>query len=231
MRFIDTLMLAVVAFGVANLANSSAEAAQPGRLSGASIQELVTGATVNMHTPVGTIVPVKYAEDGTVTGTTSGVVAYYLGASKDRGRWWIKGRRLCQQWKVWFSGKPKCIEIRRQGQKFHWKDLDGKTGVATLVRPANAKIAKRKTSKPLGKPYSLGTAPADVAALPTVTQPALVKRRAKPRKTTASRRKVAVAKTRRAARKPVALRSPPLPVRPAVRQAFVKTSSWTMRAQ
>ena len=77
--------------------------AKPRDLTGAQIRETITGAVIHMHTPLGTVVPVKYAEDGSLSGR-AGSVAFFLGAAKDRGKWWVKGRQLCQKWSVWFRG-------------------------------------------------------------------------------------------------------------------------------
>lgn len=225
------LTFGILAFAALDAVFATVQAAQPGRLSGASIHELINGATVHMHTPVGTVVPVTYAEDGTVSGKTSGMVAYYLGGAQDRGRWWIKGRRLCQKWNTWFNGETKCIEIRRQGRKFHWKDRNGKTGVATIASRPNTVVAKRKTKKAFEKPYSLGVAiepaeelaPAAVAQTPTRTVTA--------RAVTKPRRQVAKPSRAVPAPRRVTFQTPPpLPVRPFTRHALVKTSSWAMRA-
>ncbi len=224
MRFVHPLRLglaiSVILVGLSTLAAIPANAATPGRMSGDAIKELVLGATVHMHAPSGSIVPVVYGEDGTLTGQTSGFIAYYLGAAKDRGRWWIKGRKLCQKWNVWFKRKQKCITIRRQGQKFHWRDDEGKTGVATIASRPNRVVATRsRPVKSFKKPYSLGAPEAPIASLPKVRQPVKSGRNIPKRART----------TRTVARKAAAYRTPPpLPARPASRQALVKTSSWTM---
>ncbi|MEL6422983.1 MAG: hypothetical protein AAFQ42_11110 [Pseudomonadota bacterium] len=62
------------------------------------------------------------------------MAAWYLGAPKDTGNWWIKGNRLCQRWNVWFEGKTRCLAVRRRGATFHWQDQSGKKGTATITR-------------------------------------------------------------------------------------------------
>ena len=36
-------------------------------------------------------------------------------STKDKGRWWIKGNRLCVAWSNWTSGKATCGHIKRAG--------------------------------------------------------------------------------------------------------------------
>jgi hypothetical protein len=33
----------------------------------------------------------------------------------DKGRWWVKGNRLCVSWSNWTNGKATCGRIRRAG--------------------------------------------------------------------------------------------------------------------
>lgn len=236
MRFVHELRrgltIGLMTAGISSISLPSVEAATPGRMSGEAIHELVLGATVHMHTPTGSVVPVVYGEDGTLSGqTASSFIAYYLGAAKDRGRWWIKGRKLCQQWKVWFSAKPKCIAIRRQGKKFHWRDEEGKTGVATIAnRPRTVVAEKSRPTKTLSKPYSLGAVETPIATLPAVREPVKRLERRTPRKKAQSSVKRRTVRRIAQSRRAVAFRTPPpLPVRPASRHAYAKTSSWTMR--
>jgi len=216
------------AFVAGLAAFAPADAAQPGHLSGKTIHELVSGATINMHTPVGTVIPVTYAVDGTLSGRTSGIVAYYLGASSDRGQWWIRGRKLCHKWNIWFDRAPTCIAIRRQGRKFHWRDGKGKTGVATIAKRGTVTAAPAPAiSKRFRKPYSLGAA----AALPETGRPVI--RAATPVKRVAptprrARARAAPAKRHQPHATPRIPR-PLLPVRPVFRNSAVRTSSWTMR--
>ncbi len=118
--------------------------AKPRDLTGAQIRKTITGATIHMHTPLGTVVPVTYAEDGSLRGK-AGSVAFFLGAARDRGKWWVKGRELCQKWSVWFRGKTRCIRVKRVGRKFYWRDGDGESGTATIVSQPQR---KQRVAKP-----------------------------------------------------------------------------------
>ena len=62
--------------------------AQSPNLSGPQINDLVTGTTVEIETPIGTTLPVHYARDGRLSGEARSL-ASYLGAISDNGRWWV----------------------------------------------------------------------------------------------------------------------------------------------
>jgi hypothetical protein len=55
-----------------------------------------------------------------------------LGAAKDRGRWWTDHDKLCVKWFRWFEAKPRCITLRREGNRIFWNDQEGESGTATL---------------------------------------------------------------------------------------------------
>ena len=72
---------------IASIALSAPVWADPVTLSGYTMREAVAGATVEIDTPIGTKVPVKYEADGSVSGE-AGSVAFFLGSASDHGRWW-----------------------------------------------------------------------------------------------------------------------------------------------
>ena len=57
----------------------------------------------------------------------------FLGAAKDRGRWWIGEGKLCQKWFRWFEAKPRCVSVTRNGQRIRWQEAGGESGTATIV--------------------------------------------------------------------------------------------------
>ena len=73
----------VVNIGV--LCIASAALAEPTPIAGKTINEVVSGATVQVDTPLGTKLPVKYAANGLISGDAGGL-AWFLGSSTDRGR-------------------------------------------------------------------------------------------------------------------------------------------------
>lgn len=88
---------------------------------------------MHLDAPLGTTIPLEFSENGTVTGT-AGRLAFYLGAARDNGRWWIADNRLCYRWTRWFNGEPSCMKIARQGSGFAWESDEGRTGTARIVQ-------------------------------------------------------------------------------------------------
>jgi hypothetical protein len=137
----------LIAIGL--LVIGGAAAAEPATLSGQALKDAVTGATIEIDTPIGTKVPIRYHEDGSMTGE-AGAVAYFLGGATDRGRWWVMNDQLCQKWSKWLDAETHCMVLRRRGRQVNWRREDGKTGTATLIsRPAQ--VAQR-----VGPPSGLG---------------------------------------------------------------------------
>ena len=59
--------------------------AEPVRLSGQEITDLVAGAIVEIDTPLGNM-PVRYTVDGKISGQAHDLTSY-LGATSDTDRW------------------------------------------------------------------------------------------------------------------------------------------------
>src|SRR5688572_29343874 len=109
-------------------------------LAGQQINDLVAGATVEIDTPVGTKLPVRYGRDGKLLGK-AGDLAWYLGAATDTGKWWIAGDQLCHRWSRWLGSEPQCLRLRKEGRIVRWRTHDGNSGTATIVVPASPKVA------------------------------------------------------------------------------------------
>ncbi|MFZ4806455.1 MAG: hypothetical protein ACOYLQ_04295 [Hyphomicrobiaceae bacterium] len=105
-------------------------AAAQEELSGEALKAAVSGRTVHLDTPVGTL-PIVYASNGLLVGRGGGL-GHYLGASEDKGRWWISGAQLCQRWTVWLDAVTHCYKFRRSGDRVHWQRGDGRTGTARI---------------------------------------------------------------------------------------------------
>jgi len=111
---------------------SSAEAA---RLSGEKIKSTLAGAVLELDTPLGTKVPVRFSKDGLMSGD-AGALGAYLGADRDRGRWWVAEDRLCMKWFKWFEAAVHCFSLQMEGDFIHWQEQGGRSGTATIaVRP------------------------------------------------------------------------------------------------
>jgi hypothetical protein len=114
--------------------------AEPGRLSGQEITGLVAGATVEIETPLGTKLPVRYTVDGKMSGQARDL-ASYLGAASDTGRWWVTPDQLCHKWNRWFDSEPQCLRLRKEGRTIHWRSQDGNSGTAVIAVPAPVQAA------------------------------------------------------------------------------------------
>jgi Bacterial SH3 domain len=109
-------------------------AAEPSALSGDAIKETVAGAVLEVDTPVGVKVPIRYFEDGRIAGEARGL-AYILGAPSDTGKWWVSSDRLCHKWSKWFDGVLQCMRLSQDGSRIFWRRDDGETGTAVISTP------------------------------------------------------------------------------------------------
>lgn len=81
------LILLVIQFGLAG-----SILAEPSKLAGEALRQVVSGRTVLIATAIGSF-PIHYKSSGTMTGQVPAFVAN-LGTERDRGRWWIADDRL-----------------------------------------------------------------------------------------------------------------------------------------
>ena len=114
------------------LVSASAAFAQTRPVKGETIKALISGGTIQLDTPIGATLPLNFAPDGTVTGS-SVVLAFYLGSTADHGRWWISGNKLCTKFSHWFDREDSCLLIRPEGRKFAWTKNNGDTGTASII--------------------------------------------------------------------------------------------------
>lgn len=146
-------------------------AGQSADLSGQQIQALIAGATVEIETPIGTKLPVRYATDGQLSGQAQ-QLALYLGAASDTGRWWVASDRLCHKWNRWFNSEPQCLQLRKEGRRIRWWSEDGSSGTAVLTatrtqtdtEPAMAAGGAEMQAKTLLAPVEPLQAPAPISA-------------------------------------------------------------------
>jgi SH3 domain-containing protein len=110
--------------------------AEPTRLSGQEVSDLVAGATIEIDAPLGFKVRLRYTRDGQVFGETSTAAGFMLGASSDTGRWYIEPDQICHKWKIWFNDYPQCFRMSKEGQTYYWRTFDDKTGTAAILVPA-----------------------------------------------------------------------------------------------
>ena len=125
-RHIALLVVLLAALGAAPV---SANPARTGPMSGAEIREMVLQNRVFLSTPLGGEFPMNYRASGQVDGSGEAVGLGRFVQPKDKGRWWIAGDSLCQQWETWYEGKRLCFVIERTGpNSFLWKQDNGDSG-------------------------------------------------------------------------------------------------------
>lgn len=164
------MLRSVIVIGLLSAATGAF--ADPVPLTNDELKQAVSGATVEIDTPLGTTVPMRFGPDGLVSAE-AGVLAPVLGASKDRGRWWVEGEKLCTKWFRWFDAQVRCLTIARDGNRISWRKIDdGETGTGTIVASADkpqdapAKpaapvvVAAKAEPAPVKKPAPLDKVPA-----------------------------------------------------------------------
>jgi Bacterial SH3 domain len=122
---------------ICGLAVSTTAMAAPALLDSAELKMRVAGSIIELDTPLGTKIPIRFSRKGRMSGK-AGSLASVLGAAKDRGRWWVADNRLCYKWFRWFEAEVHCLKIRQDGTRIYWRQDDGKSGTATLVSQAPA---------------------------------------------------------------------------------------------
>ena len=122
-----------------------AEAAE--LLSGAMLRQNIPGARIQLDTPLGSVIPIAYGEDGSLQGR-AGAVAFFLGAQRDRGKWWVEGSKLCHRWNTWFNGRVNCVRVYREADnRIEWVDQDGERGTGAIVELRNVVDSAPKQSQ------------------------------------------------------------------------------------
>ncbi len=113
-------------------------AAQASTLKGDDIRSDIVGRTVFLAAPFGGEFPLNYRPNGVVDGDGEALGLGRWIAPRDKGRWWVRENRLCQQFETWYNGAPMCFELTRTGpQRLRWVRDNGETGAARIGAPVN----------------------------------------------------------------------------------------------
>lgn len=112
------------------------------KLNGEAIKATLGGSLLAIDTPVGSTVSVRINHDGLMSGEAGTALGTVLGASKDRGRWWVLDNQVCFKWFRWFDAEARCATITVDGSHFTWRREDGDTGTGTIVEAGDKQIAK-----------------------------------------------------------------------------------------
>lgn len=156
------------------VSGATAAFARPVPLTGDDLKKSLSGALIEMDTPLGTTIPVRFGTDGLVSGE-AGELAPLLGSARDRGRWWIDGDRICSKWFRWFDAEPQCLSVQQDGTRLFWQEDNGKKGTATLVESPldgtrETAVAKAEDTPPARQPSANAVATADAKKAPVETQ-------------------------------------------------------------
>jgi hypothetical protein len=107
--------------------------AEAAMLSANDIRSEIVGRRIYLAAPLGGEFPLNYRRSGVVDGDGEALGLGRFIAPRDRGRWWVRGDRLCQQFSTWYSGEPMCFELTRTGQnRLRWVRDNGQTGLARI---------------------------------------------------------------------------------------------------
>jgi hypothetical protein len=128
-------MLLRLATVISCLAAATSVAAEPTELTSQAIRATFSGSLINLDTPAGTIIPVRFGKDGLVSGE-AGVLASVLGAARDRGRLWAANDKLCVKWFRWFEAETRCVSVRQDGTRIYWHGPKDRSGTGTIAEPA-----------------------------------------------------------------------------------------------
>lgn len=119
---------------VASLAlPATATLAEPVTLAGDELRQAISGKTVYLNIS-GFELPIRYTANGRMSGKMGTVAASFSrgDGAQDRGKWWVTGDQLCQQWTSWMNAKSYCYKLTRNGSTVHWARNDGRSGTARI---------------------------------------------------------------------------------------------------
>ena len=111
----------------------AAATAEPATLAGDELRQAISGKIVYLNIS-GFELPINYAANGRMSGKMSTVAASFSrgDGAQDRGKWWVAGDQLCQQWTSWMDGKAYCYKLTRNGSTVRWVRNDGRSGTARI---------------------------------------------------------------------------------------------------
>ncbi|HEU4475846.1 MAG TPA: hypothetical protein VFR71_04015 [Methyloceanibacter sp.] len=112
---------------------ATAALGEPATLAGDELRQAISGKTVYLNIS-GFELPIRYAANGRMSGKMSTVAASFSrgDGAQDRGKWWVAGNQLCQQWTSWMDGKAYCYKLTRNGSSVQWVRNDGRSGTARI---------------------------------------------------------------------------------------------------
>ncbi len=127
------MKIGALAIAVTLALPATASLAEPVTLSGDALRQAIIGKTVFLKIS-GFELPITYAANGRMSGKMGAVAASFSrgDGAQDRGKWWVAGDQLCQQWSSWMDGKSYCYRLTRDGATVRWVRNDGRSGTARI---------------------------------------------------------------------------------------------------
>lgn len=108
------------------------------QLSGADIQAEIVGRQIFLAAPLGGEFPLNYRRNGVIDGSGEALGLGRFIKPSDRGKWWVRGDRLCQQFETWYNGTQLCFTLTRLGPtKLRWVRDNGESGTARIGAKLN----------------------------------------------------------------------------------------------
>lgn len=113
--------------------SATAALAESATLAGDELRQAISGKTVYLNIS-GFELPIRYAANGRMSGKMGAMAASFSrgDGAQDRGKWWVAGDQLCQQWTSWMDGKSYCYRLTRKGATVQWVRNDGRSGTARI---------------------------------------------------------------------------------------------------
>ena len=103
------------------------------RFTASDIKGEIIGKRIYLAVPLGGEFPLNYRTNGQVDGSGEALGLGRFAKPNDKGRWWIAGDKLCQQFTSWYKGAPMCFALLRTGdKKLKWIRDNGQTGTARI---------------------------------------------------------------------------------------------------
>lgn len=115
--------------------------AEPSVLTTPLLKQTFSGARLDLDTPLGTTIPIRFTKDGLMSGDAGSTLGPVLGSTRDRGRWHVADDKLCLKFFRWFDAKERCLDVRLDGTRLFWREPGGENGTATLVETAPVVVA------------------------------------------------------------------------------------------
>ncbi len=131
--FVMTSSLRAGMITLLTLAFTSSAVMANERFTANDIKGEIIGKRIYLAVPFGGEFPLNYRPNGQVDGSGEALGLGRFAKPNDKGRWWINGDRLCQQFTSWYKGAPMCFELIRTGDKrLKWIRDNGDTGTARI---------------------------------------------------------------------------------------------------